>query len=198
MTKYILNSGGAKNYPDKNKAFISEILKGLGGNPKMLMCLFASKREDWEMKFAAYSENLKTDLPDSIRPEIEMAVPDIFEKQVENADAIIIHGGDDYLLQCWLKNYDLPAIWKDKIVATSSAGSDALAASFWTCDWRRCMDGLGILPIKFIPHYNSDFGSEDPRGPIDWQKAYNELKDHGDTDLPIYALEEGDFIVFEQ
>jgi len=60
------------------------------------------------------------------------------------------------------------------------------------------MDGLGIFPIKFIPHYKSNFGSEDPRGSINWKKAYEELKDFGDTNLPIHALEEGDFVVIEK
>jgi hypothetical protein len=73
-----------------------------------------------------------------------------------------------------------------------------LATHFWTCDWRLCLDGLGILPIKFIPHYESDFGADDPRGPIDWQKAYDELAVYGDTSLPIHALTESEFIVLEK
>lgn len=137
------------------------------------------------MKFAAYSENLKTDLPDSIHPEIEMAVPDIFEKQVENADVIIIYGGDDYLLQCWLKNFNLPEIWEGKVVATSSAGSNALASSFWTCDWRQPMDGLSIIPIKFIPHYKSDFGSTDPRAPLTGKRR---TKSYKSTEIQIYLF----------
>jgi hypothetical protein len=61
------------------------------------------------------------------------------------------------------------------------------------------MDGMGILPIKFIPHYNSAYGSDDPyRGRIDWKQAKNELMHYGDESLPIYAVEEGDFVVFEQ
>jgi hypothetical protein len=53
------------------------------------------------------------------------------------------------------------------------------------------------LPIKFIPHFESDFGSTDPRGPVDWQKAHKDLEEYGDTTLPIYALREGEFKVFE-
>jgi len=59
------------------------------------------------------------------------------------------------------------------------------------------MDGFGILPIKFLPHFKSSFGHDDPRGPIDWDKAYEELKNYKE-DLPIYALEEGEFKVFLQ
>jgi hypothetical protein len=61
------------------------------------------------------------------------------------------------------------------------------------------MDGLGILPIKFIPHYKSEtYGNDDTRGPIDWEKAYEDLADYGDKSLPIQALEEGDFVVLEK
>lgn len=59
------------------------------------------------------------------------------------------------------------------------------------------MDGLSILPIKFLAHYHSAYGENDPRGPINWQKAYKELSAYGDTTLPICALPEGDFRVFE-
>lgn len=91
-----------------------------------------------------------------------------------------------------------PALFKDKIVATNSASSDMFATHHWTCDWRACADGLGILPIKFIPHYQSEVSKDDPRGPIDWQKAYDDLAKYGDTSLPIHALKEGEFIVVEE
>ena len=74
-----------------------------------------------------------------------------------------------------------------------------LADSYYTCDWRSCRKGFALLPIKFIAHYQSAFGDGDPiRGPIDWQKAYDELRAYGDTTLPIHALKEGEFIVMEQ
>lgn len=59
------------------------------------------------------------------------------------------------------------------------------------------MDGMGILPIKFIAHFNSEYGITDPRGPIDWKIAKIELENFGDRNLPVYALEEGEFEVFE-
>ena len=59
------------------------------------------------------------------------------------------------------------------------------------------MEGLGIFPIKFLAHFKSKYGEDDPRGPIDWDKAYAELKEYGEKDLPIYALEEGDWKYFE-
>ena len=198
MTKYILNSGGLKNFPEKEKKFNKEIVKKLSKTPSILFCYFAVPREHWEEKFARHAEHFLESMDKDVKPKFELAFPDKFINQIKNNDAIIIHGGDDKLLLYWLKQYNLPEIWEGKVVAGSSAGSNTLVKHFWTCDWRQCMDGLNILPIKFIPHYKSGFGDNDPRGLIDWTKAYNELSEYGDKTLPMYALEEGDFIIFEK
>ena len=93
--------------------------------------------------------------------------------------------------ELWMNQFDISAIFEGKVVATNSASSDMLSVAFWTCDWREVHEGFSILPIKFIPHYQSNFGDDDPRGPIDWQKAYDQLANYGDANLPILALREG-------
>lgn len=198
MTKYIINSGGSRNNPDGAKKSIEETLKGLGEKPKVLFCFFAQKREDWEADFKEKAEGFKALTPKGVEPNFDLAFPDRFEDQIKNSDVIVIFGGDDHLVQYWLKQFDLPKIWEGKVVSTSSASSNALVKYFWTCDWRQCMDGMGILPIKFIPHYKSDYGIDDPRGPVDWESGHNELENYGDKNLPIYALKEGEFIVIEK
>lgn len=198
MTTYLLNSGGIKHHPELKKKFHQELIKGLGNSPKFLLCNFAQAREYWEVKFKGYSDSIAEDMPEGVMPSFELAMPGNFVEQCERADVIYFHGGDDHLLQYWMKQIDLEDIFKDKVIATNSASSDMLATHHWTCDWRACADGLGILPIKFIPHYQSDFGNDDPRGPVDWQKAYDELAAYGDTTLPIHALREGEFIVVEK
>lgn len=197
MTKYVLNSGGVKNQPELKKQFHQELVKGLINAPKFLLCNFAQGREYWEPKFQGYSDVITEDMPDGVAPTFILAMPNDFVTQCGQADVIYFHGGDDYLLKNWMSNFNLADIFKDKVVATNSASSNMLATHYWTCDWRQCFDGFGILPVKFIPHYQSDFGVDDPRGPIDWQKAYDELKAYGDTSLPIHALKEGEYNVFE-
>lgn len=197
MTKYVLNSGGLRKNEARAKQFIAEIVEGLGSRPKILFCFFAEKREDWEEKFKNYTKGFKEWLEGKAQPEFELAFPDKFIEQVRKSDAIYIHGGDDHLVQYWLKQFNLKDIFKNKVVATNSAGSDAVVKYYWTCDWRECQEGLGIVPIKFIPHYKSDYGYEDPRGPIDWEEVHHELENFGDKSLPIYALEGGDFRVFQ-
>jgi hypothetical protein len=195
MTKYVLNSGGIRNEPERKKKFHLEIIKGLGKNPKVVMCNFAQGREYWEPKFQGYCDSFAEDMPDGVKPSFKMAMPADFAERCQWADVIYFMGGDDHLLQYWMKQYDLKKLFKDKVVATNSASSDMLVKHFWTNDWRHCADGFGILPIKFIPHFKSDFGSADPRGPVDWDDAYKKLEAYGDTSLPIHALEEGEFIV---
>lgn len=200
MTKYILNSGNVKSYPDKLRNYNKEVFRSFSERKddtpiKVLMCFFAMPRERWEEKFEVYKNNLKNDVPQEL--EIKMAEPQDFEKQCEWTDLIFVSGGDDELLVYRFSKFDIPNIWDGKVVTTSSAGSDYLVKHFWTCDWRDVMDGSGILPIKFIPHYKSDYGSDDPRGKIDWEKAYKKLENYGDKNIQIYALEEGDFAVFE-
>lgn len=198
MTKYILNSGNAKKDPKLAKKFFGEIVKGLGKNPKLLICCFAQPRENWEKKFLEDKKNAPELFPEGITPLFNLAFPSTFEQQIKDSDAVFIHGGDDHLILFWFKKFDIPNIWKGKIIATSSAGSDVLSKNFWTCDWRQNMDGLGILPIKFLPHYKSSYGNDDPRGRIDWEKAYKELQEYGDKTLPIHALKEGEYVVIEQ
>jgi len=151
----------------------------------------------WEEKFMKYRQAFADSLPKAVQPTFELAEPERFIKQVKNSEAIIIYGGDDHLVKYWLKQYPLAKIFTGKVVAGSSAGSDVLVKHFWSSDWRQCGDGLGLVPLKFIPHYDSLHNADDPRGPIDWQKAYNDLAAYGDTSLPIQALKEGEFVIIE-
>lgn len=197
MTKYILNSGGLRKNPERAKEFFTEIIKGSNNNPKILMCFFAEKRENWETKYQSYTESFQQLIDPKVKPTFILAFPEKFIEQSKTSDAIYIHGGDDHLVQYWLKQFNLKELFRNKVVATNSASSNALSKEFWTCDWRQCLDGLGALPIKFIPHFKSQYGNDDPRGPIDWTKAYQELENSGQKSLPIYALEEGEYIIFE-
>lgn len=198
MTKYVLNSGGFTWQAALKKQYHQELVKGLGASPKFVLCNFAQGREFWDAKFQGYCDSIVEDMPEGVAPSFELAIPVTFAEQCKDADVIYFHGGDDHLLQYWMRKFNLGEIFKDKVVATNSASSDMLATHHWTSDWRSCADGFGILPIKFIPHYQSGLDGNDPRGPIDWQKAYEELAAYGDQKLPIHALKEGEFIIVEQ
>jgi len=197
MTKYVVNSGNVRADKEKAKKFVAEVVANLGRTPKILFCTFAVLRQHWEKKFEDYSGDLANYLSETVVPEYKMALPELFVEQCVWADVVWVLGGDDYLLMFWLKQFELTKLWDGKTVATSSASSDAVSAYFWTCDWRKCIDGLGLISIKFLPHFGSSYGNDDPRGTIDWVAAKTELAEYGDESLTIYALPEGDFAVFE-
>lgn len=198
MTKFVLNSGGVKRHLELKRKLHRELVSNLGNHPKFLLCNFAQAREYWDVKFQSYADSIAEDMPTGVEPFFELAMPAVFEAQCDRSDILYFHGGDDHLLQYWMNQFDYSKLFHDKVVATSSASTNMLVTSFWTCDWRQCADGFGIIPIKFIPHFQSDFGSEDPRGHIDWQKAYDELVAYGDTSLPVHAMKEGEYIIMEQ
>lgn len=198
MTKYVLNSGGMKNNPDGAKRFFAELVKGLGNQPKILLCFFAQPREIWEAKFPEYVEAFNGLMPKGVNPIYEIALPRKFKDQVAKTDIVYCHGGDDNLAKYWLEKVGVPEVWDGKVIGTNSATTHALSTSFWTCDSRTLDNGLGVLPIKTIAHFGSAYVNDDPRGAIDWQKVKNDLDKYGNTNLPVYALPEGEFVVVEQ
>ena len=197
-TKYIFQSGGVRNFPYKKKRWHQEMIKTVSGNPKVLICLFAIPRELWEGKYPSWCASFQEDMAADITAEFKMASPKTFVEDCLWADIMYCPGGDDALAKLWLSKFDLKKLWQGKVVCVNSATSDALSTHYFTCDWRECQNGLGIVPIKFLPHYRSNYGANDPRGPVDWEQGLADLKAYGDTSLPVHALEEGDFVVIEQ
>lgn len=198
MTKYVLQSGSIKKYPEKMEEYFSELCQGLSGEITVLWCFFATKREERDGRSKAYLEIFAPHFPSGINPMHEIAIKEEFEEQVARADIVFFQGGSSQLLMKELSDIDLEAILQNKVVTGSSAGAMMLADEYWSCDRRVCGDGFGIVPVKFIPHFNSDFCDNDSRGPIDWEAAKRKLEAYGDQSLPLYALEEGEFVVFEK
>jgi hypothetical protein len=195
MTKYVLNSGGISNQPELKRQFHQEIIRDLGASPRFLICNFGQPREYWETKYPKYCQSILADMSEDTQPTFEMAYPATFIDQCARADVIYFSGGDDHLFLYWLKQCDLPAIFQNKIVATNSGSSDVLCSNFWACDWRQCLDGLGLIPAKFMAHFRDWNDPDDPRGLIDWDAGKAELAAYGDPNLPIYALREGEYKV---
>ena len=110
MTKYFLNSGAVMKTPEKGIKFFNEALQDLGPQPKLLLCLFAQPREDWEEKFKGNKSFFEKHFDGDIKPTLSLAFPETFEKQIAESDAVYISGGDDHLIQYWLKQFDLPKI----------------------------------------------------------------------------------------
>jgi hypothetical protein len=197
VTRYILAGGGDRKDPAKGRRLCEAFTEGLSRPVRILDCFFAEPRETWEQKFANFKAFYAQHLGNNATP--ELAFPATFEEQAAKADVIYLHGGDDTLLGHYLKQYpDLTArIFKDKTVVGSSAGASFLSTFSWTCDWREARPGSGIVPVRVIVHYGSNYGSDDSRGPIDWRQARAALAPHH-PELSLHSLAEGEFIIIEQ
>ena len=195
MTKYILVGGYIHKAQDGGKSFCEELIKDINNKPvKILDCMFARKREDWQVSIEKDNVFFSKFIKDFI---LELADPENFTEQVKNSDIIYLRGG--YTLPLIeLLNKDLSWIkeLEGKVLAGTSAGADAIAKYYAVLKTHRVGDGLGLLPIKFIPHWKSDYSDEEVRD-IDWDSEYNKLKEYKE-DLEIYALKEGEFKVFNK
>ena len=156
MTKFILHGGVARKKSVSNDNYHKEIIKGLKSPIKILDITFAKKKKYWhesyikdkliflriiknkQLLFTLASEKL-----------------DQLKKQIKENDVIYIIGGEETLcLKRMIKLKNLKNLLKGKVVAGSSAGAYVLSRYYYTRLRSRVENGLGILPVKTIAHYD--------------------------------------------
>jgi len=125
MTTYILLGGSDRGMTDEqNEKLRDAILENLHAEkPRILSVMFAVLREDWEWKFRdrrtptfrrLFGKNY----------EAKLAYPDSFRKDVNWANIVYLHGGDDTLIAHYLDKFeDLKGLFDGKVVIGSSAGA---------------------------------------------------------------------------
>jgi hypothetical protein len=194
MTKYILIGGYIHKAEDGGKAFCEEMIKGIQSRPvKILDCLFARNEDTWEAKFKDDREFFERNLQDF---EIELASPGTFIEQVKNSDVIFFQGGTPRLL---MSHLDADGAWikelGGKVLVGSSGGADTIAKYYAVGKTSNIGEGLGLLPIKFIPHWKS---AEYAQGlDIDWDALFEKLKTYKE-DLEVVTVEDVEFVIFEK
>jgi len=188
MSKYILAGGFVHKSPDGGKSFCEAVVGGFSGSVKILDCLFAKPQDKWEVLFAGDIAFFEKHIP-GMQLDFCLADPKRFTEQVAWANAITIRAGSDESLADILGgNTEWEKELSGKTVAGSSAGANIISAYYYHLDVPRVSEGLGILPIKVMCHYKSDYNAPN----VDWAGAYDELKKYGE-DLQIIALREGEF-----
>lgn len=193
MTKYIIVGGYVHKASDGGKAFCEELVKGIDEKPiKILECMFARNLEDWESSLEKDREFFNKFISDF---ELELADLENFTEQVKNSDVIYLRGGHTRkIMELLTKNLDWVKELDGKVLAGTSAGADAIAKYYVVLSTKRVGEGLGLLPVKFIPHWDSDYSDEEAQN-INWQEELDKLKVYKE-ELPIYTLREGEFKVF--
>ena len=188
MTKYILVGGYPRKAPDGGKAFAEELVKGFSEPIKVVECLFARPRNNWEKAYEEDKEFFMKHLSGK-QVEFQMAVPEKFLDQVKWAHAIYVRGGtsEAQLIAFANQSGDWRKELDGKTLAGSSAGADVIAKYYYGLDDLKLGEGLGLVAVKVIPHWRSDYNAPN----VDWDKALAELKSYKEA-LPILTLREGE------
>ena len=193
MTKFILVGGYIQKATDGGKAFAEAVVDGFDQPVRILVCAFARPHDAWEETLQNDKQFFTSML--RVKTLLTLATPENFLEQLDKTDAVYFKGGRtceliSVLEKCtgWEKKL------KGKTVAGSSAGVNFLAKHYYSLDELKAYDGLGILPIKALVHYRSDYNAPN----IDWNKAHHELQNSGDEELEILRLREGEFKIIEQ
>ncbi len=190
MTRFVLAGGYPWKASDGGAAFVQACLAPAKKTATILICLFARAEAEWQQ---GYKDDVTRFTAHSAGSQLHfvLASRDTFAAQVQRADIIYLRGGNTQQLvtalcrdKAWLQYLD------GKTVVGTSAGADAIATYYYGLDELRIGGGLGLLPIKVLVHYESDYGN----GSIDWQKAYWTLDSYGQK-LELVAIREGEFIV---
>jgi len=187
MTKYILHGGKTSANSLDNQKYYLETINIPKKDINLLIVSFARDPQVWNEKFEQYRQiflNLNSDK--QINFVLSDPDPKIFTKQIQKADVIFILGGETIRLMGYLKNIlNLKELFRDKIIAGSSAGANFLSKYYYTINGEEVRHGLNILDIKTFPHFESSL-----------IKELEELKNYKE-DLPVYTLPEEKFeIIF--
>ena len=132
------------------------MLKGLETPIDILIMLFSREQEVWKDIYQALKNFFISAVPEkNLIFTLANEDPKTLIEQIKNSDRIYMHGGSTHMLKNVLvKIPNLEKIWKDKIIAGSSAGALVLGDYYYENDDDTYNKGLGILPYKMFAHYD--------------------------------------------
>lgn len=182
-TKFILHGGFTSVRNKWNDSFYEELTKGIREGATALLVYFSRDEEEWNDLFEQDRERIlrHTNLQNL---NIVLAQKENFIKQARNADVLYFRGGGSAQLIDTIKG--CPAfseVIRGKVIAGSSAGVYLFSKYYFSNSQEDIFEGLGILPIKALCHYQSKIFTTD-KDPIALLSEYpNEyelvvIKDH--------------------
>ena len=160
-TKFILHGGFTPgNTNENNTDFYSEILKDVPVKAKVLLVLFAKNDDRWQIA----EGRLKTEF-ERVKGQrdlsFEVAQEGKFAEQLKSVDVIYFSGGSSKKALDVLKK--LPPFGREfvgKTIAGESGGANVLTQFFYSPSADEVFEGLGILPVKMIPHFTQEKASK--------------------------------------
>ena len=187
MTKYILH-GGTKKVDEvyiRDYEFLREMLKIDKAVINILLCYFAKDPARWPDLLAEDQADFNK-VSDGKELIFHVADEQLFADQLAGVDVLYLRGGDGHLIKNILsKTKNLPELFAGKIVGACSAGVNVLAKYYYDNDYNQIEDGLGILDIKSICHYDGSLA-----------EARDRLMLHAEK-LEMVCLPEDEYIIIE-
>ncbi|HUC79019.1 MAG TPA: Type 1 glutamine amidotransferase-like domain-containing protein [Candidatus Saccharimonadales bacterium] len=153
VTKVIISGGFADEINSENSKFFTEILKDTPDKINVLLILFAKNENEWELKskkIIVQFESVKN------RKKIKYTIANLdnLKEQIKESDVVYIRGGDTDLLLAAIKKYPEFKSWVlGKTIAGESAGTYLLSGYFYSKTLGGLHEGLGLLPVKTICHF---------------------------------------------
>lgn len=192
MTKFVLLGGYAHKAPDQGRAFYRELVADRKEAVAVLMCYFARPKEQWGAVFKEDAQTFAGFVPES-KLRFVLADETRFCEQVKEADVVYFKGGETLDLQKALQvNPGWEKFISEKTVAGTSAGAEILAALSYNLDHDRLIAGYGLVPVKVLPHYESDY-----KAGVDWASIVHLLRSSS-VQGEVVLLHEGEFKVFRK
>lgn len=188
MTKFILHGGCTRIDSESNRKFFKEITRDLNSGATIVCSFYAAPVESWNVKFEHIKNKISQSAPEKT---FNFVLADEhveeFVKQMQRADVVYFHGGDTLDLKNTLSGIEnLGALFKNKIIVGSSAGTNVLARYAFSTNRKIVIEGLGILPIKTLCHYSQEKTQE-----VEILKACGE-------DLEMHLIPEEHYVVISR
>lgn len=160
-TKFILHGGFTPGQANEDNAnFYAEILKDAPEYARILLVPFAKDDDRILSSTTKVAEEFrKNKWQENII--IDVASPENFLEKLNSSHVAYFHGGASLKLLEALKKYpNLEEYLDGKIIAGESAGANIWARFFFSPKVDSVFEGLGILPIKTIPHYKQEYAGK--------------------------------------
>jgi peptidase E len=190
MTKFLLHGGFTRRENELNRSFYEEFARDIPDGGTILLVYFASRSDDTTDVFAEHSRWI-TEQSQGKTFTFVHATKEGFLAELARADAVYFHGGSTNKLLAALRTYpDLGPLVEGKTVGGSSAGAYAIARYGASHSESAVRDGLGLLPLRLICHYESpDLPPSD---------AAVEVLRHTAEDLELVTLKDCQWRVFKK
>lgn len=190
MTTYVLHGGETSIDSPKNDEFFKLFVDLVPKEEiKILMCYWARPREEWNMLVKRDSEKVLRQTKRRVNFSLVENPTDLFKK-LPQSDVLFVAGGDAPPLERYYADLKgLGKVLAGKVYLGSSMGaflaSKKYVLSLDSQDTGTVHDGVGLLPIKVLVHWDKEEEKERKLGLL---KAV-------DPTTPIFVLDEQQYVV---